>query len=113
LKEEFAKRKVKVIALSVDSVEDHKGWIKDINETQNCTVNYPLIADPDKKVAQLYDMIHPNALNNLTVRSVFVIPAVDRQLPGGYPGRLETRRGLCGGSRNQNGRHPGEVSEGA
>jgi len=72
LKEEFAKRKVKVIALSVDSIEDHKGWIKDINETQHCTVDYPLIADPDKKVAQLYDMIHPNALNNLTVRSVFV-----------------------------------------
>lgn len=58
LKEEFAKRKVKVIALSVDSIEDHKGWIKDINETQHCTVDYPLIADPDKKVAQLYDMIH-------------------------------------------------------
>jgi alkyl hydroperoxide reductase subunit AhpC len=73
LKQEFEKRGVKVIALSVDSVEDHNGWIKDINETQNCTVNYPLIADPDKKVAELYDMIHPNALNNLTVRSVFVI----------------------------------------
>jgi alkyl hydroperoxide reductase subunit AhpC len=73
LKKEFEKRKVKVIALSVDSIEDHKGWIKDINETQNCTVDYPLIADPDKKVANLYDMIHPNALNNLTVRSVFVI----------------------------------------
>jgi alkyl hydroperoxide reductase subunit AhpC len=73
LKKEFEKRKVKVIALSVDSVDDHKGWINDINETQHCTVNYPIIADPDKKVAQLYDMIHPNALNNLTVRSVFVI----------------------------------------
>ncbi|MDH5763643.1 MAG: peroxiredoxin [Nitrospinota bacterium] len=73
LKPEFEKRKVKVIALSVDSVEDHKGWINDINETQHCTVNYPIIADPDKKVAQLYDMIHPNALDNLTVRSVFVI----------------------------------------
>lgn len=73
LKKEFDKRKVKVIALSVDSVNDHNGWIKDINETQKCTVNYPLIADPDKKVAQLYDMIHPNALDNLTVRSVFVI----------------------------------------
>ncbi len=73
LKAEFDKRNVKVIALSVDSVDDHKGWIKDINETQNCTVNYPIIADPDKKVAQLYDMIHPNALDNLTVRSVFII----------------------------------------
>ena len=73
LKGEFAKRNVKIIALSVDSVEDHKGWIGDINETQSCTVNYPIIADPDKKVANLYDMIHPNALNNLTVRSVFII----------------------------------------
>jgi len=73
LKPEFEKRKVKIIAVSVDSVDDHKGWIKDINETQNCTVNYPIIADPDKKVATLYDMIHPNALNNLTVRSVFII----------------------------------------
>ena len=70
---EFKKRNVKVLALSVDGVEDHKGWIKDINETQSCTVNYPLVADPDKKVATLYDMIHPNALNNLTVRSVFII----------------------------------------
>lgn len=73
LKQEFEKRKVKVIALSVDSVSDHHGWIKDINETQNCTVNYPIIADPEKKVAQLYDMIHPNAENNLTVRSVFIV----------------------------------------
>lgn len=70
---EFAKRNVKVLALSVDPVDSHKGWVNDINETQNCTVNYPIIADPDKKVAELYDMIHPNALNNLTVRSVFVI----------------------------------------
>ena len=73
LKGEFDKRNVKVLAVSVDSVDSHKGWIKDINETQNCTVNYPIIADPDKKVATLYDMIHPNALNNLTVRSVFII----------------------------------------
>jgi alkyl hydroperoxide reductase subunit AhpC len=73
LMDEFKKRNVKVLALSVDGVEDHNGWIKDINETQSCTVNYPLIADPDKKVATLYDMIHPNALNNLTVRSVFII----------------------------------------
>ena len=73
LKEEFAKRNVKVIALSVDPVDSHKGWINDINETQNCTVDYPIIADPDKKVSQMYDMIHPNALDNMTVRSVFII----------------------------------------
>jgi alkyl hydroperoxide reductase subunit AhpC len=73
LKPEFAKRNVKVIALSVDSPESHKGWISDINETQNTTVNYPIIADQDRKVANLYGMIHPNSLNNLTVRSVFVI----------------------------------------
>jgi len=73
LKQEFDKRGVKVFALSVDKVDDHKGWIKDINETQRTTVNYPIIADPDKKVATLYDMIHPNALDNLTVRSVFII----------------------------------------
>ncbi|MGH7256065.1 MAG: peroxiredoxin [Nitrospirales bacterium] len=71
--EQFKQRGVKVIAISVDPVDSHKGWIKDINETQNCTVNFPLIADPEKKVAQLYDMIHPNALDNMTVRSVFVI----------------------------------------
>lgn len=71
--EEFKKRNVKVLAISVDPMEAHKGWIKDINETQNCTVNFPLIADPEKKVAMLYDMIHPNALDNMTVRSVFVI----------------------------------------
>jgi alkyl hydroperoxide reductase subunit AhpC len=73
LAEEFKKRNVKAIALSVDPVESHHGWIKDINETQNCEVNFPIIADPDKKVAQLYDMIHPNSLANATVRSVFVI----------------------------------------
>lgn len=73
LKAEFDKRNVKILALSVDSVDDHKGWINDINETQHCTVNYPIIADPERKVAQLYDMIHPNALDNMTVRSVFII----------------------------------------
>lgn len=70
---EFAKRDVKVMALSVDGVESHKGWIKDINETQNTTVNFPIIADEDKKVSDLYGMIHPKADNTLTVRSVFVI----------------------------------------
>ena len=73
LKGEFDKRGVKVIGLSVDPVDSHNGWINDINETQNTTVNFPLIADPEREVANLYDMIHPNALNNLTVRSVFVI----------------------------------------
>ena len=73
LKDDFAQRGVKVVGLSVDSVDDHKGWIGDINETQNTTVNFPLIADPERQVAMLYDMIHPNALDNLTVRSVFVI----------------------------------------
>ncbi|MBP0041932.1 MAG: peroxiredoxin [Roseofilum sp. SBFL] len=73
LKPEFDKRNVKVIALSVDGVESHKGWIGDINETQKTTVNYPILADEDKKVSDLYDMIHPESLNNLTVRTVFII----------------------------------------
>ncbi len=69
----FKKRNVKVLAISVDPLDSHKGWINDINETQRCTVDYPIIADPERKVANLYDMIHPNALDNMTVRSVFVI----------------------------------------
>jgi alkyl hydroperoxide reductase subunit AhpC len=73
LKPEFEKRNVKMIAISVDDLESHKGWIGDINETQNCTMNYPIIADPDRKVATMYDMIHPNALDNLTVRTVFIV----------------------------------------
>ncbi len=73
LKPEFDKRNVKVIGLSVDPLKDHKEWVKDINETQNTTLNFPLIADSDKKIAEQYDMIHPNALDNLTVRSVFVV----------------------------------------
>lgn len=73
IEEEFKKRGVKIIALSVNSVDDHEGWIADINETQNAEVAFPMIADPERKVAQLYDMIHPNALDNMTVRSVFVI----------------------------------------
>ena len=72
-KAEFDKRNVKVVALSVDGVESHHNWIKDINETQNTTVNFPIIADEDKKVSELYDMIHPNASDKFTVRSVFVI----------------------------------------
>ncbi|MBM3265776.1 MAG: peroxiredoxin [candidate division Zixibacteria bacterium] len=73
LRAEFTKRNVKVIAVSVDPLDSHKGWIKDINETQNTTVDYPIIADPDKNVASLYDMIHPNASDKATVRSVFII----------------------------------------
>lgn len=73
LKGEFEKRNVKAIALSVDDAESHKGWIKDINETQNTTVNFPILADGDRKVSQLYDMIHPNASETVTVRSLFVI----------------------------------------
>ncbi|PRD52580.1 peroxiredoxin [Sphingobacterium gobiense] len=73
LKSAFEKRNTKVLALSVDSVEDHLGWIKDINETQNCEVDFPIIADKDRTVAELYDMIHPNASATATVRSVFVI----------------------------------------
>ncbi len=71
--EDFKQRNVKVMAVSVDQLDSHKGWVNDINETQNCTVGYPIIADPDRQVATLYDMIHPNALDNMTVRSVFVI----------------------------------------
>ena len=73
LKSEFEKRNVKVLALSVDPVEEHLEWIKDINETQNTIVDFPIIADKDRKVAELYDMIHPNASATATVRSVFVI----------------------------------------
>jgi alkyl hydroperoxide reductase subunit AhpC len=73
LKDEFDKRNVKVIGLSVDPLGSHGEWIKDINETQNTTVNFPMIADDDKFVSTLYDMIHPNADDKLTVRSVFVI----------------------------------------
>ncbi len=73
LQPEFQKRNVKTIAVSVDSVADHKAWIGDIDETQCTTVNYPIIADPERKVATLYDMIHPKADTTFTVRSVFII----------------------------------------
>ncbi|MFD1143169.1 peroxiredoxin [Larkinella insperata] len=73
LKDEFEKRGVKVIAVSVDPLDSHREWVKDINETQNTTVDFPLIADHDRKVAELYDMIHPNASEKATVRSVFII----------------------------------------
>jgi len=73
LAEEFAKRNVKVLAVSVDPMDKHDGWVKDINETQHTTVNFPLIADPDRNVSTLYDMIHPNASATATVRSLFII----------------------------------------
>jgi alkyl hydroperoxide reductase subunit AhpC len=83
---EFEKRNVKVLGLSVDSVKDHEGWLSDIEETQGAAVTYPLIADPDRKVATLYDMIHPNANDTFTVRSVFVIdPAKKVRLTITYP----------------------------
>ena len=70
---EFAARNTKVLALSVDDVESHKGWIKDINSTQDTEVTFPIIADKDKKVAEAYDMIHPNSSESFTVRSLFII----------------------------------------
>ena len=73
LADEFKKRNVKVLALSVDPVASHHGWIQDINETQGTTVNFPILADADRKVSTLYDLIHPNASATATVRSVFVI----------------------------------------
>jgi alkyl hydroperoxide reductase subunit AhpC len=73
IKDEFTKRNVKVIAVSVDPLDSHQKWIGDINETQRCTVNFPIIADSDRKVAAAYDMIHPNVDDKATVRSVFVI----------------------------------------
>ncbi len=73
LKPEFDKRNTKVLALSVDGIDNHKGWIADINETQNTEVEFPIIADQDKKVSELYDFIHPNASATLTVRSLLII----------------------------------------
>lgn len=86
LADEFKKRNVRVIALSVDPVDSHLGWIKDINETQSAVVNFPILADADKKVATLYDLIHPNASTTATVRSVFIIdPAKKIRLTFTYP----------------------------
>ena len=73
LKDEFAKRNVKVLAVSVDPLDKHKGWVNDINETQHTNVTFPIIADSDRTVANLYDMIHPNASETFTVRSLFII----------------------------------------
>lgn len=86
LKGEFDKRGVKVLGLSVDKLEDHAGWAADIEETQGAALNFPLIADHDRKVATLYDMIHPNASDTLTVRSVFIIgPDKKIKLSMNYP----------------------------
>ncbi len=86
IKNEFDKRNVKIMALSVDPLDSHHGWIKDINETQNTTMNFPIVADPDRKVADLYDMIPADAVDNQTVRSVFVIdPSKTIKLMITYP----------------------------
>ncbi len=86
LKPEFDKRNTKVVGLSVDPLKDHEGWAKDIEETQGQKLNFPLLADSDKKVANLYDMIHPNANDTFTVRSVFIIdPAKKVRLIITYP----------------------------
>lgn len=86
LQDEFAKRNVKVIALSVDPVDSHRRWIQDINSTQHTEVRFPIIADDDRKVSELYDLIHPNASSTLTVRSLFVIdPAKKVRLVITYP----------------------------
>jgi alkyl hydroperoxide reductase subunit AhpC len=73
IKAEFRERNVKVMAVSVDPLDSHRGWIKDINETQACTMNFPIVADENRQVASAYDMIHPNADDKATVRSVFII----------------------------------------
>ncbi|AFY67538.1 peroxiredoxin [Geitlerinema sp. PCC 7407] len=86
LKPEFDKRNVKTIALSVDDTESHTGWISDIEDTQSVKLNYPILADPDRKVSDLYDMIHPNASNTVTVRTVFIIdPEKKLRLTLTYP----------------------------
>ncbi|WP_412850941.1 peroxiredoxin [Chryseobacterium sp. PMSZPI] len=86
LQSEFEKRRTKVIALSVDGVDDHQNWIKDINETQNTDVQFPIIADKDKKISELYDFIHPNASTTATVRSLLIIdPAKKVRLIITYP----------------------------
>ncbi|MGH8844885.1 MAG: peroxiredoxin [Advenella sp.] len=86
LADEFAKRNVKVLAVSVDDADSHNKWIEDINDTQNTTVNFPILADDDRKVSTLYDMIHPNASATVTVRSVFIIdPAKKIRLTITYP----------------------------
>jgi alkyl hydroperoxide reductase subunit AhpC len=97
LKPEFDKRNVKVVGLSVDSAENHAGWADDIEATQGVRPNFPIIADSDRKVADLYDMIHPNASDTTTVRSVFVIgPDNKVKLTLTYPASTSTK--CCGSS---------------
>ena len=86
LSNEFANRNAKTIAISLDTIASHHAWIEDINETQKTSVNFPIIADPDRKIAELYDLIHPKSLDNLTVRSVFIIdPTKKIRLTLTYP----------------------------
>jgi alkyl hydroperoxide reductase subunit AhpC len=86
LQPEFGRRRAVVIALSVDPLQDHEGWVRDIELTQHCKINYPLIADPERRIARLYGMIHPNASDTFTVRSVFLIdPAKKIRLIMTYP----------------------------
>ncbi len=141
LKPEFDKRNVKVVGLSVDPLDSHESWAGDIEETQGSKLNFPLVADPDRKVADLYDMIHPNANDTLTVRSVFVIgpdkkvklidhvprqhgpelrrdPAGDRLAPADrglqrrHAGRLEGRRGRHHRAGGERRGRQGQVPEG-
>ena len=79
IKQEFDKRGAKVIGISVDSLDSHKGWVQDINETQNTKLNFPLIADPERKTAVLYDMLDPTSKDNLTARSVYIV-APDKKI---------------------------------
>ena len=118
LAEEFAARNVKVIGLSCDSVEDHVAWSQDIEDTQGIRPNFPMIGDADRAVADLYDMIHPNASDTMTVRSVFVIGPrqhgqAHHHLSGQHGAQL--RRGAAGdrlapAHRHQEGGHPGELA---
>jgi thioredoxin-dependent peroxiredoxin len=85
LKDEFAKRNVKAIALSVDPVDSHEKWIGDTNRTQNTVVNFPIIADADRLVSEVYDLIHPNASTTATVRSLFVIDAAKKKCGSSSP----------------------------
>jgi peroxiredoxin len=107
-----------VIGLSVDPIDNHDRWAKDIEETQGTALNFPLIADPDRKVADLYDMIHPNANDTLTVRSVFVIGPDNKvklpHLPGLHRPQLRRdppRDRLAAAHRQAQGGHPGELEE--
>ena len=117
LKPEFDKRNVKVIGLSVDPLDSHDEWAKDIEETQGTAVNFPLIADPDRTVADLYDMIQPNASDTMTVRSVFIVGADNKvkliaHLPGQHRAQLRRdppRHRLAAAHRQPQGGHAGRT----